>query len=341
VGLSFDLHQQLATAHHGDSEWDYRRVRTVSVSGNVGSIRKKRPSKMTNNSSGVSKSETNKDKGALPDDLQWLSPDIIDDWEVLGHKSDTAQVHPWKFTTSILRKAVEAGAELIIGKVTSVQLNSDGEAVGVSYTKSKDSPETINSIQADKVVLTMGPWTSRLLPSCPISGLRAHSITIQTDKQLPACGVFTELRTGHSGFITPEVYPRKDEVYVCGEGDTATSLPDTVDEVEVVSEKCDDLFQYAGQISPELSQGRVQRRQACYLPIVDIPSCSGPFIGKTTVPNLLLASGHSCWGINNAPATGLLMSEIILDGGAKSASLEGCEPWRFFDAKDVVTTTQV
>lgn len=333
VGLSFKLHKELADAYDGENEWDYRSVRTLSISG---SIKKKRSAM-----SSSSRNNDSKEKNQLPEDVQWLYPDIIDDWEVLGTQSNTAQLHPWKFTTTILRKAREAGAELIIGKVSSIQLNSEHEAVGVCYRNDDEAPEKIYTVQADKVVLAMGPWTSRILPSCPISGLRAHSITIRTEKQLPACGVFTELRTSHSGFVTPEVYPRKNEVYVCGEGDNLASLPDTAEDVEVVNERCDDLFQYASRISPQLAQGRLQRRQACYLPIVDIPSCNGPLIGETSVQNLFLASGHSCWGINNAPATGKVLSELLLDGEVTSTSLDGLEPWKYFDAEDVVATVQI
>lgn len=335
VGLSFNLHQELADLYNGGAEWDYRRLRTVSVSGNVWGSKGKRNTKTAKN---------NLDNSNLPEDLQWLYPEVVEEWDVLGHESDTAQVHPLKFTTAILKRAVEAGAELVIGKVSHVRTNRAEEAVGVLYSTNKQEASGSGSnireesIDSTRIVLTMGPWTSRILPSCPISGLRTHSITIRTEKPLPPCGVFTELRTSHSGFATPEVYPRKDEVYVCGEGDRLAQLPETAEEVEVVREKCDELFQHVTSVSPALSRGRVLRRQACYLPIVDIPSCSGPFIGETNVPGLYLASGHSCWGINNAPATGKLMAEIIFEGEAKSASLVGLQPTEYFDATDVIST---
>ena len=96
--------------------------------------------------------------------------------------------------------------------------------------------------------------------------------------------------------------------------------------------KCDDLFKNVGEISPQLRNGKILKRQACYLPVVDVPSHSGPFIGSTNVDNLYLASGHSCWGINNAPATGLIMAELLFDGEARSASIDGLEPEYYFDA---------
>lgn len=194
------------------------------------------------------------------------------------------------------------------------------------------SDDGLKYLEGDQIVLTLGPWTSKILPSCPISGLRAHSITIQPSKSVSPFALFTEMRTSRTSYVSPEIYPRKDEVYVCGEGDSAAGVPESTDDVEVLRDRCDELFKNVGYISPQLKNGRILKRQACYLPIVDVPSHSGPFIGNTNVENLYLASGHSCWGINNAPGTGLLMAELLLDGEATSASLDGLEPEFYFDA---------
>ena len=39
-----------------------------------------------------------------------------------------------------------------------------------------------------------------------------------------------------------------------------------------------------------------------------------------------MAAGHTCWGIQNAPATGKLMSEVLFDGEAKSAKIGALDP---------------
>ena len=39
-----------------------------------------------------------------------------------------------------------------------------------------------------------------------------------------------------------------------------------------------------------------------------------------------VASGHSCWGITQGPGTGLVMSEIVLEGKAKSADVSRLLP---------------
>ena len=41
-----------------------------------------------------------------------------------------------------------------------------------------------------------------------------------------------------------------------------------------------------------------------------------------------VATGHSVWGILNAPATGEAMAELIVDGAAKTVDLSPFDPGR-------------
>ncbi|CDO94255.1 unnamed protein product [Kluyveromyces dobzhanskii CBS 2104] len=281
-----------------------------------------------------------KDPTRLPSDLNWIKKRLVRDWSSLGGTDSTAQVHPYKFTHYLLLKAMETGAvDLILGKVSQLHFNDQCAAAGISYIPTVDDPEEqllqkpVDILNADKVVLCMGPWTSRLLPDCPISGLRAHSITIKPSTgTVSPYAIFTELKVSSNKYFSPEMYARKDEVYVCGEGDTLVELPETSDAVEVVKEKCDELYHYVSKLSPNLSRGHILKRQACYLPVLNVPTSSGPLIGETNVEGLFIASGHSCWGINNAPGTGKVMSELLLDGEAKSADISALDPSLYFDA---------
>lgn len=82
------------------------------------------------------------------------------------------------------------------------------------------------------------------------------------------------------------------------------------------------MISYISTISPILAAAPVKAKQACYLP----QHSRGPLIGRTSIPGLFLASGHTCWGIQNGPATGKLISEYIFDGKAKSANADKLEP---------------
>lgn len=55
-----------------------------------------------------------------------------------------------------------------------------------------------------------------------------------------------------------------------------------------------------------------------------------PIIGKIpSVSGAYVASGHSCWGILNSPATGLAMAELLLDGEAQCIDISAFDPARF------------
>lgn len=282
----------------------------------------------------------------LPKDLKWINSSMLSSCLSLGGTDTTAQVLPYKFTNFMLKKAVEYSKgtiELVIGKVEEITYSMEtGQATGVLYTptsvKAENEVQGPVELHGEQIVLAVGPWTSKILPDCPISGLRAHSITVAPFKNQPVSpyAIFTELKTGPTSYISPEIYARQDEVYVCGEGDSAVDVPETTDDVQVVKSRCDELFKQVSKISPNLRKGHILKRQACYLPVLDVPSSSGPLIGETNVENLYLCSGHSCWGINNAPGSGKIISELLLDGTCQSADISGLDPSLYFDASVLV-----
>lgn len=362
VPLSFQMHQELSDLYDGENEWDYRRLTTVSLEGDLSKLSEDDeenldimqkfpglgPGDKPKKTSRVAKS---RDSRKLPSDLNWITEDNITLCSSLGGKDTTAQVHPYRFTNFILKKAVEdsnGAIELILGKVNKIlYLMETGVATGITYEPTSvksdyaqnKEEKTFLTLKGDQIVLCVGPWTSKILPDCPISGLRAHSITIAPykDQTVSPYAIFTEFKTGPVSYTSPEIYARKDEVFVCGEGDSAVDVPETTDDVEVVKSKCDELFKLVGKMSPMLKKGRILKKQACYLPVLDVPSSSGPLIGETNVENLFLCSGHSCWGINNAPGSGKIMSELLLEGRAKSANISSLDPSLYFDASVLVS----
>lgn len=103
-------------------------------------------------------------------------------------------------------------------------------------------------------------------------------------------------------------------------------LPETADLVQCDEARCDDIAAYLGTISPVLAAAPIKAKQACYLP----QHTEGyGLVGRTPVSGLWIAAGHSCWGIQNGPATGKLMSEFIMDGEAKSADVSDLDPMQY------------
>ena len=80
----------------------------------------------------------------------------------------------------------------------------------------------------------------------------------------------------------------------------------------------------------ELGSAELLREQACYLPCT---TDNLPVIGRVPgLENAYVATGHSCWGILNAPATGEALAELLVYGRARSVDLGPFDPARFHRA---------
>ncbi|KAI1215010.1 FAD dependent oxidoreductase [Annulohypoxylon truncatum] len=387
VPLSYHLHAELAAEHNGAERWGYRRLGcgqlTASVRKKVarGSAQAKRKSR---SSLGVAKQEEQEDDddekdqkdgngdgegqvewqklpkqdekarsllrdSVLPKDLDWINGSLVRDYAEMGLPgfTETAQVHPYQFTTSMAALARQGGTEIRVGaKVTGIGLNKSSRAVDSVSFVDRATGQTSTLPGVTDVVVAAGPWTGTLWPRTKVEGLRAHSVVFAAD--VSPYAVFTDIslppdwvpahraargetRRRHRGNVDPEIYARPGgEVYACGEPDASAPLPETADLVQCDDAQCDDLVAYVGAVSPVLGAAGVAARQACYLPRhVRFGKESAPLVGRTAVDGLWVASGHTCWGIQNGPATGKLMAEFIFDGEARSADVAELDPRRY------------
>jgi glycine/D-amino acid oxidase-like deaminating enzyme len=236
----------------------------------------------------------------------------------LGSTATTAQVHPARFTTALVDAARVLGTDVRVGTVEGL-VQRDGMARAVSVDGV--------TVEADAVVLAMGPWTGRaagrLLPR--IAGLKGYSVTLEA-ADVPPHALFVDYRTAAGRRLEPEIFPRPDgEVYVCGMADPAP-LPDSPEAVEVSETGCATLARAAARVSTVLAAARIVRRQACYRPVTEDGL---PLIGRVPgVGGAYVATGHGPWGILNAPATGLALAELITAGTASLVDLRPFDPAR-------------
>ncbi|KAF1844601.1 FAD dependent oxidoreductase [Cucurbitaria berberidis CBS 394.84] len=334
VPLSYKLHQELAEKHGGAERWGYRAVHCGQVDCQGVLSQSNDKSDVKGDSVSLQK-RTQKAKGLLkaagiPKELDWVAPESLKSYDEMGDPSTTAQVHPYQFTTSMAKLAEEKGVKIVYGSATLID-QSDGAVTSVTY-KSKETGEE-KKLAADTVVLTAGPWTKTIWKSAPISALRAHSVTIRPSRPVSAYALFTsiDLPRGNgrrAETVTPEIYARpNNEVYACGEGDQLIPLPTSTDLVQIDQSRCQDIIDQVSSVSEELRDGEVTARQACYLP--NVSRGGGPLIGETSVKGLLMGAGHTCWGIQNAPATGKCLSELVFEGSVRSAGIGSLDPRKF------------
>ncbi|GMM49312.1 Tda3 protein [Starmerella bacillaris] len=355
--LSFELHAQLAKEFDGENLWGYRRLSTLSISGTD------KPE-----CSPVSLPE---ELGWLKPNIV-ESVDYIGGPEEFAQ---VHPFYLTNFMLDHLQK--KGVLKVLNGKVTELLGNQDGECIGVTYIPNPNTsssfvpsivegsanvhnvqklinvqgPNSQNNIPnqssylnggvserifADTVIVAAGPWTKRLISECPILGIKVPSITVKPTEPVGAYALFTDLNLGEFGRVSPEVYPRRDEIYICGES-SDDPLPETADLITVDDRYAEAIYQYGSALSDRIGNGQINIKQACYLPVVDSPYTSGPFVGRSNVRNLMIATGHTCWGINNAPATGLLLAEILFEGRAHTVNARGLTPAAFFDSSKALT----
>jgi glycine/D-amino acid oxidase-like deaminating enzyme len=295
---SFELHARLAEEVPGG--WGYRRLTTYGGVAGPGAA------------------------GGGGQGLPWLS-DRVSLAQRLGGPETTAQVHPGRFTEALMRAAEANGAEVRIGAVTDLLRGPGDRRVRGAIVDG-------GPVEADAVVIAMGPW-SRLaaawLPLPPVYGLKGHSIVFETGGEVPAEALFLEHRGAGRHAASPEVYPRADgTTYVCA---ISSETPVPLDPAGVVPDPgaIERLEAICGELSPVLARSRILARQACHRPVTPDGL---PLMGR--VPGLggaYVATGHSVWGILNAPASGEAMAGLILDG-ATQVDLSPFDPGRMLPA---------
>lgn len=288
----------------------------------------------------------------FPPDLTWINQDLVSSYKQqgAGNSNDTAQVHPYHFTNWMASLAVERGVRIRQGVLVTAIDHEHGKGVrGVEILERGSNLRATVGDDVTDVLVAAGSWTSTLLPKTEIGGVRAHSVVWEVDVTPHA--IFTKINLP-KGYVPshrlgkgevanrskkvippdPEAYARPfKEVYACGAVDHEVDLPPTADLVTVDESHCDDIITWLGLVSPVLADAAVKQKQACYMPLREGGE-EEPLFGRTMTPGLWLAAGHSCWGIQNAPACGLLMAEMLMDGRTSSVDEEAIaayDPRRF------------
>ncbi|MBP6769016.1 MAG: FAD-binding oxidoreductase [Reyranella sp.] len=292
---SFALHAELA-AELGNP-WGYRRLMTFS--GHAAEGRHSRGS------------------AGRP----WLSSDVTVTGQI-GSPETTALVEPRAFTTGLMSAARANGAELRHGTVTGLIRRASGAIGGVIL-------EGGETVEGDGVVIAMGPWSilaSRWLPLPAVYGFKGHSLVFRTGDAVPAEALFLEYEEASGETLTPEIFARANgTVWACAVSSTA-SLPVDPSDVAGDDGAHERLEALCRAVSPALAGAPIVARQACFRPVTEDGL---PLIGAVPgVANAWVATGHSVWGMLNAPATGEAMAELILDGATSHVPLRHFAPDR-------------
>jgi len=282
---SFELHAELG-ALFGD-ETDYRRMTASAVAVNP-NLSMQKPG------------------GKKLEGIEWADTQGVLGGSSLGDEATIAQVHPKKLCNCLWEDVTKkVGSTLITGRVVEAVLEKE-IIVGVKL-------EDGRVIDADALVVACGPWSDEAQnwfgskSSVPrMLGVKYHSVLVASPRVLSQAVFF-------QGAGDPEVYPRKDgDAYITGFPDPPQLVSESPGSEEVREEVVDKLTSAMNVVSTELGGKDPHTKQSCYLPTTQD---GNPVIGRIPeVEGAFVASGHSCWGILNGPATGEAVAELLMNG---------------------------
>jgi sarcosine oxidase subunit beta len=185
------------------------------------------------------------------------------------------------------------------------------------------------------VTTPQGEWSAPVVIDC--AGPYADQVAAMAGVEIPSKPYRRQVMVTEPLPILPEVFPLIVDLdtgfYVHRQGRSAVLMGGTDKDVKpgldttVDWDAFDAVFRAAALRVPPLADAQVMR---AYAGVRDLtPDYHGILGPAAEAPGLYLACGFSGHGFMHAPAIGILMSEILLDGRATSMDVEALSLDRF------------
>jgi sarcosine oxidase subunit beta len=258
------------------------------------------------------------------DDVKRLAPSFAtDDVELAAYEPESGYAMPSDTANAMIHAARQKGAQLIQDCAVTGVL-ADGKVKGVQTTQGE--------FFAPVIVNAAGAWAGKINTmvglDIPYDTWRHDTMFVSRPRQI--------------GPSHPTVIDFGNEMYFRPEGDlTLVGLEDG----NPIGESPDNDTDHAKKGFVERGIDRICRR----IPIMEnggLHSAHGgydgitpdqhPLLGAAGPDGFYLNCGFSGTGFKTAPAVGLCMSELILDGKARTVDLSIYRPQRFAEEKPIV-----
>jgi sarcosine oxidase, subunit beta len=258
-------------------------------------------------------------------ELHELEPDWhLDDVDVAAYEPDSGYGDGAGVANDFLSRARDMGVTYL-PRTTVTQLRvGGGEIRGVATDQA--------SIGAPVVVLATGPWTRPLLREMgcdlPIETEFHHVAILKNAPGMKgggsACidsGTATYFRSdGDDKFLVGDFYGQR--------GVDPDNFPQRASD-----ESLETLIDRASRRIPALENAEVMRGVTG---VYDMTPDSRPLLGEMPeVKGLHICAGFSGMGFKISPAIGVVMSELLLDGNAKSVNISSFRPGRFTEQQPI------
>jgi sarcosine oxidase subunit beta len=261
-----------------------------------------------------------------PDDLREAQPYArVEDIGAAAYEPLSGYADPHKTTLSLADAARRHGATLHTGRAVTAIRTAAGRVTGVETER--------GPIDAGTVVVAAGPWAPRLLATAgvafPITPTLAEIAYLRRPAPV-AEGHMVYIDRVNGAYFRPQA-PRLTFVGA-GHGEPRTADPDHLADDVSAAQKA-------------LARERVARRIPTFAGVPTEHGHQGAYDmspdGKAIldrapgIEGLYIAGGFSGTGFKKSPAVGLLMSELILEGHARTVDIRPFRLSRFAEGAEI------
>jgi sarcosine oxidase subunit beta len=259
------------------------------------------------------------------DDVKRLAPCFVtDDFDLAVYEPESGYADPSATTASLVNAAKEKGARIIQECSVKGIIVDGGKVKGVTTSR--------GDFHAPVVVNAAGPWADKINTlaglDLPLTTWRHDTMFVGRPKELgPSHPVVIDFPNEmyfrpETGGLTLVGLEDGNPLDVSPDGDTDHALKGFVE--RAIERICRRV--------PVMEMGTLHSAQGGY---DGLTPDHHPVLGPAGPEGFYLQCGMSGTGFKIAPAVGLCMSELILDGEAKTVDISIFRPGRFAEGKEI------
>jgi sarcosine oxidase, subunit beta len=258
--------------------------------------------------------------------LQELAPDwVVDEVEIAAYEPDSGYSDGAGVAGDFLTAARNMGGTTYLPKTEAISLVVEGGRVrGVVTDRGK--------ISAPVVVSALGPWSNALFEQA------GHALPIESEyHQVAILKNAPGMKGGGCACIdsVTATYFRSDghDKFLIGDFYGSRKVnPDNFPQ-RASDDSLEEIIERTSRRIPKVENAEVMRGLTG---IYDMTPDARPLLGEIPgLSGLYVCAGFSGMGFKISPAIGIVMSELLLDGHAKSVDITSFRPSRFAEGKPI------
>jgi sarcosine oxidase, subunit beta len=258
-------------------------------------------------------------------ELRELEPDwSVDDVELAAYEPDSGYGDGAGVAGDLLGAAREMGVEYFSRTQTTAFAVESGQVGGIVTDR--------GTISAPTVIAATGPWSRPLFQQVgcylPIE-CEYHQVAILRNAPDMRGGGCACIDSATATYFRPDAH---DKFLI---GDFYGQRPADPDDFpqRTADDSLEEIIERASRRVPKLANAEVMRGVTG---VYDMTPDSRPLLGEVPgIAGLYVCAGFSGMGFKISPAIGLVISELVLDGGGKTVDISAFRLSRFADRQPI------